>query len=38
MIAQSSKVSHDEQIALKLWKDSEVLVSLEPEEKPEAFR
>jgi NAD(P)-dependent dehydrogenase (short-subunit alcohol dehydrogenase family) len=36
--ARSSKVSYDEQKALKLWKDSETLVKLQPQEMPEVLR
>jgi NAD(P)-dependent dehydrogenase (short-subunit alcohol dehydrogenase family) len=36
--ARSSKVSYDEQRALKLWKDSETLVKLQPNEMPEVLR
>ena len=36
--AQSSKVSYDEQRAFKLWRDSEKLVQLQPQEMPEVLR
>jgi NAD(P)-dependent dehydrogenase (short-subunit alcohol dehydrogenase family) len=36
--ARSSKVSYDEQRAFKLWRDSETLVQLQPQEIPEVLR
>jgi NAD(P)-dependent dehydrogenase (short-subunit alcohol dehydrogenase family) len=36
--ARSSKVSYDEERALKLWTDSETLVKLQPHEMPEVLR
>ena len=38
MKAQSSKVSYDEQKAVKLWKDSAELVHLQPNERPETLQ
>ncbi len=38
MEARSSKASYDESKAAKLWKDSEALVHLQPEELPEMLR
>ena len=38
VIARSSTASYDEQEAAKLWSDSETLVNLQPEERPEVLR